>query len=208
MSADWPGTIDTEALSEGFVEQTNLLADAAKAGNWAEVFSLLDSHDALTPNQWRVSGTSWFTPLHQAAWLGASAEIAEQLIRRGAWRALRDARGDRPIDIARKRDHHHLEDVLNVREPSPRELQKFAAWDHHLAALVAERTDRLAPVKIRPLPTELVAIEQLTELWFRYPGMYGGFGVSIHKNRLFVESWSRVVDGSGQAHVITEGGFV
>lgn len=32
--------------------------------------------------------------------------------------------------------------------------------------------------------------------------------MSIQRNRLIVESWSRVVGGSGQAHVITESGSV
>ena len=38
--------------------------------------------------------------------------------------------------------------------------------------------------------------------------MYGGFSMSIHRGRLIVKSWSRVVGGSGQAHVITESGCV
>lgn len=41
-----------------------------------------------------------------------------------------------------------------------------------------------------------------------YPGMYGGLSTSIQRNRLVVKRWSRVVGGSGQAHVITESGCV
>ena len=51
-------------------------------------------------------------------------------------------------------------------------------------------------------------MEQLETLWVPYPGMYGGFSLSLHRGRLFVESWSRVAGGSGQAHVITESGCV
>ena len=36
--------------------------------------------------------------------------------------------------------------------------------------------------------------------------MYGGFSMSIQEDQLVVASWSRVVDGSGQRHVITESG--
>jgi len=35
------------------------------------------------------------------------------------------------------------------------------------------------------------------------PGVYGGFSVELYKGRLHVESWSRVVGGSGRAWVIT-----
>lgn len=77
-----------------------------------------------------------------------------------------------------------------------------------MLALVSERTRTLDAVKVRPVQTEVIALDQLDSLWFSYPGMYGGFNMSIHKDRLHVESWSRVVGGSGQAHVITESGCV
>lgn len=47
--------------------------------------------------------------------------------------------------------------------------------------------------------------DRLDNLRFPYPRMYGGFNMSIHRNRLVVESWSRVVGGSGQAHVAIGG---
>src|SRR5699024_183106 len=40
------------------------------------------------------------------------------------------------------------------------------------------------------------------------PGLYGGFSLSAYRDRLHLESWSRVVGGSGRAHVITESGCV
>ena len=53
------------------------------------------------------------------------------------------------------------------------------------------------------MPTEVIALDQIETLWFPYPGMYGGFTMSIREDRLVVESWSRGVGGSGQRHVIT-----
>ena len=41
------------------------------------------------------------------------------------------------------------------------------------------------------------------EFGFPIPGMYGGFSIALFKSRLHVESWSRVVGGSGRAYVIT-----
>ena len=46
-------------------------------------------------------------------------------------------------------------------------------------------------------------------IWFAVPGMYGGFAYELRAEgepHLLVESWSRVVGGSGQRHVIGAGG--
>lgn len=208
MNNHWSGITDPEKLHSGFVDLVDQLADQSRAGNWDAVLQLLGTHANLSPNQWRIGGTSWFTPLHQAAWLGAPVEVVDELIQRGAWRSLRNAEGDRAIDIARSRGHSHLLDALHVRDLNEPEREKFHAWDQHLADLIAQRTRSLGPVSFRAVPTEVIALEELEELWFGYPGMYGGFLMSIHRDRLCVESWSRVVGGSGQAHVITKGGCV
>ncbi|MFE6733336.1 hypothetical protein [Microbacterium sp. NPDC057650] len=208
QNAEWPGILDADALNPDYVDEVHRLVDAAKADDWAAVFALLDAPIRASINQWRIGGKSWFTPLHQAAFLGAPVDVVEELVRRGAWRSLRTADGDRPIDLAEKNGHRHLLETLAVHTPDDRERRRFAAWDRHLAALIAERTERLDTVRFRPVPTEVIALEAFETLWFHFPGMYGGFGMSIHRDRLFVESWSRVVGGSGQAHVITEAGCV
>lgn len=159
MKADWPGVINAGSLKKEHVDNINYLADAAKVGHWEKVFRILDADDGLSANQWRIGGDSWFTPLHQAAWLGALTGIVDELIRRGAWRSLRAAEGERPIDIALRRNHQHLGDVLAVRELSDGEVRKFAAWDKHLSELIRERTEPLETLKIRPVPTEIIELE-------------------------------------------------
>lgn len=208
MTSEWQGVLDPDVLNDDLVEHSARLADAAKAGRWDTVLDLVEQGTWVGANQWRVTGRSWFTPLHQAAWLGAPVGVAERLLNVGAWRSLRTADGDRPLDIARQRGHHHLLETLAVRDVGPSEEIKFAAWDSHLADLIAERARPLAPVRFRPVPTELLVMEQMDTLWVPYPGMYGGFSLSVHRGRLVVESWSRVAGGSGQAHVITESGSV
>ena len=153
-----------------------------------------------------VGGRSFFTPLHQAAWHGVPIEVAARLLDHGAWRSLRDAAGNRPADIARERGHAHLLDLLSTAEPSSRQLERYEAWDRHLESLVVERTSHLEALTFRSVPTEVVEVEGIDQLWLPYPGMYGGFSIAVYKKRLFVESWCRVVGGSGQAHVITEHG--
>ncbi|WP_254049661.1 hypothetical protein [Corynebacterium glutamicum] len=121
---------------------------------------------------------------------------------------LRNEDGYRALNIAQSRGHSHLLEALDVRELHEPELEKFEAWDHHLTDLITQCTKSLSPVSFRPVPTEVITLEELESLWFGYPGMYGGFLISIHRDRLFIESWSHVVGGSGQAHVITKGGCV
>ena len=112
MSAEWPGILDPEVMNESIVEASHRLADAGKTGRWDVVIDLLESGQAQDANQWRFGGTSWFTPLPQAAWLGAPVEVAERLIRLGAWRSLRTADGARAVDLARTRGHRHLREKI------------------------------------------------------------------------------------------------
>lgn len=205
---DWPGVTDPGVLEDAVVDGSHRLADAARGGAWDTVLQLVGSSPWLGPNQWRIGGTSWFAPLHQAAWLGAPVEVVERLLAHGAWRSLRTADGDRPVDLARRRGHGHLVDALATPDVTDAGRRRYDAWDRHLDALVGERTSSLDPVAYRPVATEVLGEERLQTLWFPFPGMYGGFSSSVHRNRLVVESWCRVVGGSGQAHVITEGGCV
>ncbi|MEE1649836.1 hypothetical protein V1260_03455 [Brachybacterium sp. J144] len=102
----------------------------------------------------------------------------EALLRRGAWRSLRTADGDRPVDLSTRRRHDHLEDLLAVADLEPGEVHRHDAWDRHIAALIAARTAHLDPVRLRPVPTELLARESDLRLWLAVPGMYGGFGIT------------------------------
>lgn len=43
-------------------------------------------------------------------------------------------------------------------------------------------------------------------LWYPVPGMYGGFSIQLRENHLLVKSWSRLVRGSGEAHVVSQQG--
>lgn len=208
MTSEWQGVLDPDVLNGDLVDHAARLADAAKAGCWGTVLGLVEHGTWSAVNQWRITGRSWFTPLHQAAWLGAPVGVAERLLLAGAWRSLRTAEGGRPLDIARQRGHHHLLEALAVRDLGAADQRRVTAWDSHLADLIAERTRPLAPVRFRPVPTELLVVERMESLWVPYPGMYGGFSLSVHRDRLVVESWSRVAGGSGQAHVITESGCV
>lgn len=93
----------------------------------------------------------------------------------------------------------------------------IARIEAHFHALIHERAKDLATdLELPLLPRDVPAFEQR---WFPVPGMYGGFAYELHDEAempvLMVESWSRVVGGSGQRHrvtpnscVLVEEGFV
>jgi hypothetical protein len=210
--------LEPSLLKEEVVTRNHRLADAAKAGRWAEVFEVLELA-WVSVNQWRLGGTSWYAPLHQAAWHGASESVVTGLIDRGALRTLPTRDGQTAYDIARARGHVHLLELLVPQHAIYTELtpERAAALDRGLASVIDGRLklpDGIADSYGKPLEECLryppvVVLPELPEqrLWFAVPRMYGGFSVALMKgNYLLVESWIRVVGGSGQTHVITHEG--
>jgi hypothetical protein len=174
------------------------------------VFELLAEPKGLV-NTSRPGGLSLYAPLHQAAHGGASVEVAQQLIGMGAFRTLPNARGERPIDVARRCGHRHLLGVLTpeYRHHVPSEvLLKIQA---HFHEVIRGRIDEPLPENGLRLP-ELEPLLELKRphMWFPVPGTYGGFSYWLESTgdaaRLVSESWSRVEGGSGQRHEITSAG--
>ncbi|HEY9315068.1 MAG TPA: ankyrin repeat domain-containing protein, partial [Williamsia sp.] len=105
-----PGTPSADAVAA-----QHRFADAAKAGDWATVFAMLDvPRTPVDINGVRPGGSARFTALHQAAWHGAPAEVVAELIRRGAVRSLRDAKGRMPYDVLIQPDLGHFGLSLEV----------------------------------------------------------------------------------------------
>lgn len=204
---EWMGVLlPRDEHNPALVRGRDRLADAAKSGRWDAVFALLDQAAPFGPgaNDWRVGGRSFFAPLHQAAWLGAPESVVRGLLDRGALRTLPDAHGRRPVDIAHERGHTHLADILTPTFAHPLLPATLEAMTDRLAALVTETTAPVLDpsVRIRHIDVTVLA-ETGTEVGFPIPGMYGGFHLALFRGRLHVESWSRVVGGSGRAHVLT-----
>jgi hypothetical protein len=206
--------LDAALLKDEVVVRNHRLADAAKAGRWAEVFEVLELQ-WVSVNQWRIGGTSWFTPLHQAAWHGASASVVTGLLERGALRSLPARDGHTAYDVAVLRGQDHLLELLDSRTSLPPE--RAADLDRGLASVIDSRLrlpEGIAASYGKPLedclrypPVAVLPECPDQRLWFAVPGMYGGFSIALMKsNYLYVESWMRVVGGSGQAHVITHEG--
>ncbi len=207
---DWDGVTRAETLTEEAVQQRQNLADYAKSYDWPRVIELLSSKPKLV-NTTRLGGASAFAPLHQAAHGGASTEVVSALLKFGAWRSLKTAKGDRALDIARRKSHTHLIELLEpvFIQHVPADVLEGIQRNFH--GLIRGRASNLVEEHSLRLPELGPNLEfPLRRFWFPVPGMYGGFAYWFAydgKNaKLITESWCRVVGGSGQRHEITARG--
>ena len=138
------------------------------------------------------------------------------LLERGALRSLRTRDGQTAYDVASSRGHDHLLEPLTPAQTALTS-ERAAALDRGLASVIDGRLrlpEGIAASYALPLEESLryPPVEVLPEcpdqrLWFAVPGMYGGFSIALMQGTyLYVESWIRVVGGSGQAHVVTHEG--
>lgn len=215
----WDGLTQARSCSAEEAIARHALADAARDAEWTRVFEILSNYrkwwDPTRHGSWvnatRLDGSSWYAPLHQAAWHGAAVAVAERLIGLGAWRTLRNARGERPLEIARRRGNRHLLHVLapEYKQDIPHEdLSGIQAQFH---AVIRGRAAHLVDEQRLRLP-QLEPLLELDkpEMWFTVPGMAGGFSYRLESEgihaRLVSSSWCRMAGGSGQRHEITSHG--
>lgn len=210
MDVVWDGITRADALHEGAVQIRHALADAAKSYNWPWVFEMVTEHPELV-NTTRLGGSSLYAPLHQAAHGGAPVEVAQRLIGMGAWRALRNACGERPVDVAERCGHRHLLGVLAPEYKHHVPIGVLLKIQANFHAVVRGRIDRpLSDHGLRLPELEPLLELERPQMWFPVPGMYGGFSYRLEsagvRAKLVSESWCRVVGGSGQRHEITSAG--
>jgi hypothetical protein len=210
MDVAWDGITRAETLLDEAANARFALADAAKDYAWSRVFELL-TEDRKLVNCCRPGGRSLYTPLHQAAHGGATVEVLERLLEMGAWRTLQNARGERPLDVAKRTGHDRLVDVLEPvykRRVPTGVLLKIQC---HFHRVIKGRASELVKEHALRLP-ELEPLLELDQpkMWFAIPGMYGGFSYLLEQPgvqaKLLVASWCRVAEGSGQRHEITSEG--
>lgn len=210
MDIIWDGITRAEGLREDVVQVRNALADATRRYEWPLMFDLLAAHRELV-NSTRLGGLSWYTPLHQAAHGDAPAEVVRRLVGLGAWRTLRNSRGERAVDVAERCGHRRLVGALTPEFVHDVPLEDLGMIQVHFHAVIQGRAKALIQKHALRLP-ELEPLLELPSPQARFPvpGMYGSFSYELKVAdgdvTLVSESWSRVVDGSGQRHVITTAG--
>ncbi len=208
QSNTWLGALARpDLLNHNFVRTLTELADAARGYNWQRVIELLDQ----TPdgvNATRPGGSALFALLHQVAHGGAPVEVASKLIALGAWRTLRTASGEQPVDIARRLNHDHLIEVLTPQYRHRVPLEALALLQVHFHDVISAQVDFLGDMDGLRYP-ELEPLLELEEpqMWFAVPGMYGGFWYWLAADGddpvLMSESSSRVVGGFGETYEVT-----
>lgn len=210
MDVIWDGVIEAKDHNDDWVAIRHRLADAARDAQWDRVFALLHEKPGAI-NSSRVDGASWFTPLHQAAYHGASQQVVLRLIGMGALRTIQNARGERPVDVALRRGHNHLVAALTpeVKHSVPMGvLLKIQGFFHDV--IRGRVSEPLPDLKLRLPELEPLLELDRPKMWFPVPGMYGGFSYAVEQTgveaKLVSESWCRVVGGSGQRHEITSKG--
>lgn len=206
----WDGVTLASTIKPEEAARRARLADAARAYDWGTLLALLGQAPQLI-NTTRPGGQSRYAPLHQAAHGGAPAAVVEALLGLGAWRTLRCAQGQRPLEIAMRQGHHHLRELLTPVFQRDMPLEVLQPIQQHFHALIHARAEQLVREHALRLP-ELEPLLELAEprLWFAVPGMYGGFRFWLDQlagdGVLIAESWCRVVGGSGQRHLVSPHG--
>ena len=207
MTVIWDGVRRAKIFKDDERACRHQLANAVRNYRWNDVLKLLAERSDLI-NTTRPDGSSLYAPLHQAAHGGAPLKVVELMLELGAWRTLRNARGESAVDVAWKHKHFHLLPALRPR------------YKHHVPSDLVSQIQKNFHDVIRSRVNELVEEHQLRlpelaplleleepEMWFAVPGMYGGFHYWLepdgYNTRLIFESWCRVVQGSGERHEIT-----
>jgi hypothetical protein len=210
MESVWDGIVQSAVLGDSNTRVRQDLADSAKRYNWKSVYSILGDHHDLV-NTSRPDGSSLYAPLHQAAHGGALVEVVETLVRMGAWRTLQNARGERAVDIAEKKGHSHLIEVLNPKMKRSVPFGILLKIQVHFHNVIRGRADEFVTKHGLRLPELEPSLEyDRVKFWFAIPGMYGGFAYWLESDgveaKIVTESWCRVAEGSGQRHEITSAG--
>ena len=136
--------------------------------------------------------------------------FAALFIRLGAWRLMRNAAGELPADVARRRGHVALAERLTPPPPLSHAKQTVRSQQHFFNALVHVRIAEFMVVESLRLPDLEILLECASgALWFQIAGMGGGFRLACepdtrHAPVIIADSWSRFSSGSEMRHRITD----
>jgi len=200
----WDGVLRRDDYKPGFVRARDQLADAARVARWDRVLELLCVPSAgLAANHWRVGasrGSRRCTrPPGTAHRRTRSASSSRWAPRARSPRPTDAPRGSspqppgtmtRPAARARAAQSRRCRGPRRPR-PTPGSAGRAthpAAPDLRAATVSDGTADGVRAGDACRVPD---------------PGMYGGSSITLVQDGLDVESWSRVVGGSGQAHHIT-----
>jgi hypothetical protein len=206
----WDGVTRTGWLGPEHEALREALGKLRVAGEWDAVIKMVRMDRSLA-NAITLDDDRHRAPLHDVALAGAPRVVARVLVRLGAWRTLRDANGDRPLDVADRAGHV---DLLHVLEPTLRhgpDAEVLAEIEAQFHVLIRSRAAVQVDEHGLRLP-QLSVLRELAEpkMYFPVPGAAGGFSYWLdhiaQASVLVSESWSRTVADSGQRHIVSRYG--
>ena len=206
----WSGETQKDMGPIKLADWVRPLWTSARDGDWAKVLEIVPIYEnSVTERCWPVVNAccpfhgSQYSLLHFAAHLGAPKEIVSRLLEMGAWRSLQNARGERPVDLARKHNHGHLSSILEpeykryvplgiLLRMQERFHEALRRWDnlHRMFDKYRFRLPQLEPM----LEVEPVEFRFAVETWV------GGFNYELVEDgldpRLICFGASRVSGGT------------
>ncbi|RUS30268.1 hypothetical protein BC938DRAFT_479634 [Jimgerdemannia flammicorona] len=130
----WDGVTLSKTFSALESIHRHSLFNAAEQSYWTAVL-----RDGSRINETLLDSSSFDTMLHQAASHGAPLRVVRKIVVMGAWRTLRNARGQKPVDVARSLGHTHLVDALEpvCRRSVPEDLLRQIEANFHDGGLAS-----------------------------------------------------------------------
>lgn len=211
---EWWGILDGGILHDEDAEALCSQTDVADNRDWTSFTSMVKDFVRIHPNQWKPDDPSLDTLLHRVARGGGPVEVTNLLLKYGAWRNIRNAHGERPLDIARKLHHEHLVEMLEPKfmiDVPTNTLEALQAQFHDLITTIlsGDFDDDFQLRQVMPDLSVLPERYDLGMVWL-VSGMYGGFRYCLDRDRncfsLRVTAWSRV-GGMDDNYLVTPTGW-
>lgn len=210
---EYPLNVYQSVYTDGVVKANKTISDLSYVHDWPNLIKQIQECPNMVntcrfPQNSSSEQPKLYTPLHQAAHGKASKGVFEELLKLGASKTLKTAKGETAYDIAKRLGES--EDILKllevpkeVREKQD-EIQKMEAGLHKA---ILGRAENLITKNGQALP-QLAFLYEFGSFWYPVPGMYGGFNVEQTDDGIETSSWCRVVGGSGMLHAIDKEGNV
>lgn len=204
----WPTVTSDKARLADWVQP---VWQDAEESNWAHVFDRLLEVGGYV-NACCPFNAAQNTFLHLAAGQGAPVEVVRRLLDCGAWRTLRNASGQRPVDIATMKGHSHLLGLLEPDYQRQVPLDDLMKVQNTFHELIKWRAGALVDQYAQVLPQlePMLELEKAT-FCFEVINWVGGFGCQLEGHgkdfKLKTHSRVRVADDSYMQHEITPAGI-
>jgi hypothetical protein len=193
----------------GFLPWVRESWDRAKAGDWQKALALL-ADDSFV-NQPCPFDDAHGALLHLAAAQG-KLDVVDTLLLKGAWRSQQDARGNRPIEVARKHDQKQLYDRLKPQFVRDVPFAVLLEMQHYFHRAIRGWRGGPNPQYAEMMLPQLQPMLEVERIEFRFDIAHwcGGFNYELvsegDEARLDVFGASRTIGGSGGRVEITRHG--